>query len=236
LSLSFLFDSEKFLAMATTTVAETRPTFSRLTERKRADSWKAAIPAVAVIVAFVALLAYMASKISSYSQELANSQRDAAASRQQYEGALKRNAELSRDLTIARSAGRTTVILRGKDKDTQWAAATWGESEGGKSWMRVSAYGLPTASGGKSYRAWFIPQNGEPVQIGTLDPDNDGSAFVMSGNLPAIDQGKSVVISLDSDNAKAPEQVVIEAPLPALKVTMPASAPTKTAPAIEVGK
>jgi anti-sigma-K factor RskA len=219
-----------------TTIAETRPTFSRLTEGRRASSWKAALPAVAVVVAFVALLAYMASRLSTYSQDLAASQRDAAASRQQYESALKRNAELQREVTLIKSAGRTTVILQGKTKDGAWAAATWGESEGGKSWMRVSAYGLSTAPAGKEYHVWIAPKSGDPVKVGALDPDNDGSAFVAAGNLPAVDEAKSVLVSLDAESAKAPDQVLIETPLPTLKPELAASPAAQQAPAQEITK
>ncbi len=83
--------------------------------------------------------------------------------------------------------------------------------------MRISAYGLATAPSGKDYHAWVTPQSGDPVLAGVLDADNDGSAFLMAGNLPAIDQGKSVLISLDVENAKAPEEALIETSLPALK-------------------
>ena len=50
-----------------------------------------------MLVGFVALLAYLVSKISSYSQEVGVAQRDASASRQQYESSLKRSAELLKD-------------------------------------------------------------------------------------------------------------------------------------------
>ena len=63
--------------MATTTMTDTRPTFSRLTEGKATQSWRAAVPAVVVIVAFVALIAYLASSVSTYSQRWMNSVRDA---------------------------------------------------------------------------------------------------------------------------------------------------------------
>jgi hypothetical protein len=184
-------------------------------------------------VCFVVLLAYLAAKVSSYSQEANVARQGAAAQRQQHEGALKRNAELQRDAAMAKSAGRTTLILQGKGKEAAWAAATWGEAEG-KSWMRVSAYGLATAPAGKAYHVWVAPKSGEPVQVGELDPDNDGSAFVMAGNLPAVDQAKSAFISLDSEKAKAPEQVLIEAPLPTLKPEM-AAAPQQ-APAQEIAR
>jgi hypothetical protein len=220
----------------TTAIAETRPTFSRLTDRRPANSWKAAIPAVAVIVAFVALLAYLASRLSSYSQDLAASQRDAAASRQQYESALKRNAELQREATLIKGAGRTTVILQGKIKDGAWAAATWGESEGGKSWMRVSAYGLATPPSGKEYHLWVAPKSGDPVLVGALDPANDGSAFAMAGNLPAVDSAKSVLLSLDAENAKAPGQVLIETPLPTLKPELAVLPAQQAAPVQETTK
>lgn len=210
-----------------TPITDTRPSFSRLTETRTTSSWRRAAPIVLVLVGFIALLAYLVSKISSYSQEVGTAHRDAAASRQQYESSLKRSAELQRDLTLARSAGRTTVILQSKAKDGPWAAVTWGESEGGTSWMRVSAYGLKPQTG-KEYHAWIVPKAGEPMHVGALEIDEDGSAFALAGNLPAIDQGKSVLISLDSSGAKAPDQVVIEAPLPALKPIMTAAAAPPT--------
>ena len=54
-----------------TTLSDTRPSFSRLTEGRKTRSWRAALPAVVVIVAFAALLAYLASNLSSYSQKAA---------------------------------------------------------------------------------------------------------------------------------------------------------------------
>ena len=132
------------------------------------------------------------------------------------------------------------MILQGKGKDGAWAAATWGESDAGKSWMRLSAYGLPAATGSKAYHAWIAPKSGDPVQIGTLDPDNDGAAFIIAGNLPGVDQGKSVLISLDSENAKAPEEVLVQTSLPTLKPEVVSGAPQQqqqAAPAQqEIGK
>jgi hypothetical protein len=218
-----------------TTIADTRPYFSRLTGSKASNSWRSAIPVVVVVVAFVALLGYLASKLSSYSQDLGAAQRDAAASRQQYEASLKHDAVLQRDLTMARSAGRTTVILQGKTKDGAWAAATWGESQDGKTWMRFSAYGLATAPSGKEYHAWVLPKSGDPAPAGTFAPDNDGTAFAMAGSLPAVDQAQSVILSLDAENAKVPDQVLIESPLPALKSEV-AAAPAQQQPAQEIGK
>src|SRR5437763_1624486 len=78
-------------------------------------------------------------------------------------------AAVQRSLTMAEGAGRTTVILQSKGKDGAWAAATWGESDGGKSWMRLSAYGLKTAPAVKEYHAWIVPRTGDPMLVGAPD-------------------------------------------------------------------
>jgi hypothetical protein len=208
--------------MATTTMTDTRPSFSRLTSGKGTTSWKAAIPAVAVVVAFVALLGYLASSLSSASGRAMSAQRDADQAREQSAGLTRQIGALQKDLAVAKSPGRTTVFLQSTDKkakDGAWAAVTVGELQGGKSWARVSAYGIKPVDG-KHLHAWLLPVSGEPVQIGTLEADAEGNGFAMISTLPAIDQDKSVALSLDSENAKAPEEVIAQADLPKLAPTM----------------
>jgi type II secretory pathway pseudopilin PulG len=210
--------------MATTSAEG--PTFSRLTEGRKTQSWRAAIPVVVVVVALVAVLAYLASRLSSYSQQFSEAQREAAAARQSAEGMQKQMAQLQRELAMARSAGRVTVVLqaveKGKSASKAWGAATWGELNDGTSWLRLSTYGLPPPAPGKVYDAWLEPTSGAPVFVGRLDVDQEGSAFVMASGLPAVDQGKRVFVSLDSEGAKAPEKILFEAPLPPLKPVLAA--------------
>jgi hypothetical protein len=181
---------------------------------------------VVVIVALVAVLAYLASRLSSYSQQLSEAQRDAAAARQSAEGMQKQMAQLQRELAMARSAGRVTVVLqtveKGKSALKAWGAATWGELNDGTSWLRLSVYGLSPATPGKVYNAWLEPTSGAPVLVGRVDVDQEGNAFVMASGLPAVDQGKRVFVSLDSEGAKAPEKILFEAPLPPLKPVLAA--------------
>ncbi len=209
-----------------TTIAETGPTFSRLTDKRPTSSWRAAIPVVVIVVALVAVLAYLASRISSYSQQLSVAQREVEATRQSADGMQKQMAQLQRESAIARSAGRVTVVLqtveKGKPELKAWGAATWGELNDGKSWLRLSAYGLQPSGPGKPYHAWLEPTSGAPVLVGQLDVDQEGNAFVMASGLPAVDQGKRVFVSLDPEGAKAPEKILFEAPLPPLKPVLTA--------------
>jgi hypothetical protein len=218
--------------MATTaTMTDTRPKFSRLTSGRATTSWKAAIPAVIVVCLFVALLGYLASSLSSASQRAASAERDMKATQEQSAGLTKQIGTLQKDVAVAKSPGRTTVVLQPTDKkakDGTWATVTWGELQGGKSWARVNAYGLKDAPG-KQLHGWFLPASGEPVQIGVLEADADGNGFAMNSTLPAIDQGKSVVLSLDADGAKAPEQVIAQADLPKLSPTMKQAPPAADA-------
>src|SRR5256885_1760170 len=94
-----------------TTATDTRPTFSRLTERKTRHSWRAAVPVVVVLVAIVALVAYLASRLSTYSQRADFAERDANQYRDQVAAITKQVGDLQKDVTLGRSAGRTTVIL-----------------------------------------------------------------------------------------------------------------------------
>ena len=219
--------------MATTSTHT--PSFSRLTEGRRANSWRSAIPAVVAIGLAIALLAYLASRVSSYGQQLAVAERDNVAAKQQADAAQKRADELNKSLLQARSAGRTTVVMqsedKGKDAGKAWGTATLGEAAAGKSWLRFNAYGLAKPAEGKAYHAWMMPLSGEPVQVAGLEPAQDGSAFAMGTDLLGVEQGKKVMVSLDAaDGAKAPEQVLFSADLPTLASTMtpaPAGAPAQ---------
>ena len=214
------------------TMSDTRPTFSRITEGKATQSWRAAIPAVVVVVAFVALLAYLASSLSSYEQKAMQASRDAQDARTQSEGLTRQIAALQKDEAMMKNAGRTTVILESADKKTKsWAAATWGELATGKTFLRVSAYGLGEKPEGKTFHAWFVPQSGDPIDLGDLDPDQNGSAWTMASDLPSIDQGKQVLLTTDASGAKQPGDTLAKVDLPKLEpsVKAPASAPADQA-------
>lgn len=233
--------------MATTILTDTRPTFARITNRGRTNSWKAAIPAVAVVVAIVILLAYMASSLSSYSTRLASADREAAASRQQLEAAQKQTTGMQSKLALAESPGRTTVVLqpasaaavatKGKTAEAAskaWATAAWGEAADGKSWVRMNAYGLTAPGENKAYHAWLVPQTGDPALVGDVSPGAEGTSFALGESLPALDQGKQVIVSLDASDAKAPGETVLSADLPKLASTAATAAPAdKAAPAEE---
>jgi len=239
-----------------TTLTDTRPKFARLTEGKATNSWRAALPAVVVLVALVALLAYLASSVSSYSQKAMTAQRDAADAHAQMATMTKQVGTLQTEVTQARDPGRTTVLLapasaaddsakgkkKGADKsatatptaDTAWAAVTWGEGQGGKTWMRVQAYGLSKMENGQQFHVWMTPASGEPVDLGILDADQNGSAYLLTNNLPAIDQGKSVALTQDDSGAKKPGTVLAKADLPKLQPSAPA-APAATPAATPAG-
>ncbi len=221
--------------MATQTLpnASPPPSFSRLTEGRATNSWKVAIPVVVVLVAFIAVLAYLASQLTSSGDKLAAAQRDSEQSRQSVDGFQKQSSQLQAENALLKNVGRTTVLLEAakpvaKSKKTVavaapaagWAAATWGEAPDGKTWLRVSAYGLQAPADGKAFHLWFTPATGAPVDAGKLDPAADGSAFAMMKDLPAVDQGKSLAVSLDGDGAKAPGDALMSAQLPALKPTL----------------
>lgn len=229
-----------------TTLTDTRPTFARLTEGKASRSWRAAIPAVVVIVALVALLAYLASSLSSSSQKAMTAQRDADEAHQQMATMTKQVGTLQQDLALARDPGRTTIVLQPADAaapskkkgsastpapETAWAAVTWGEAAGGKTWMRVNAYGLAKLENGQAFHLWFTPASGAPVDIGALDADQNGSAYVLAQNLPGLDQGKSVALSQDDSGAKAPGKVLAKADLPKLQPSASSNAAPAAAPA-----
>jgi hypothetical protein len=209
------------------TMTDTRPRFSRLTDGGTTKSWRAAIPAVIVVVIFVGLLAYLASSLSSAEQKKMSAERDAQQIREQSSGLTKQIAMLQKENALAKSPGRTTVILEpaskakdGKDR-AAWVAVTWGELPDGKSFLRANAYGLQAKlDDGKTYHLWLTPQTGDPIDIGQLEADQSGSGFIMTTELPAVDQGKSVMLTADAPGSKQPGQVLAKADLPKLKPSM----------------
>jgi hypothetical protein len=214
--------------MATTSVQDPSKPFSRLTEGRTTSSWSLALPIVVLVVAAIAGLAYLASRMTSYSAQAMSAQRDADAARQATDAAVKRAATLEAENNLMRSAGRTTIILESvtikprkgataSSRETGWAAVTWGEGLDGKTWMKVSAHGLKPAVDGKVYRVWIEPKDGPAVEAGKLELTSDGNAFAWLTNLPAVDQGKAVLITMDDPDAKVPGEPVVSAPLPSLK-------------------
>jgi type II secretory pathway pseudopilin PulG len=234
-----------------TSVSDTKPTFSRLTEGKARHSWRAAVPAVVFIVAVVALIAFLASKLSTYSQKASAAERDANQYREQQTALTKQIGDLQKEVTLARSPGRTTVILESAQVGKKgaaptaksWAAVTWGELPTGKSWMRVNGYGLSQSlDGNKAYHVWMEPQSGDPVDIGALEIDQNGSGFALKSDLPAIDQGKALMLTADAQDAKTHGDVLAKADLPKLQSTMQQMPPAQAqsdqakAPAESQGK
>jgi hypothetical protein len=222
-----------------TPLTDTRPSFSRLTEGQGRHSWRAAVPAVVIIVAAVALVGFLASKLSSSSQRASVAERDANQSREQVTAMTKQVGDLQKDVSLARSPGRTTVIIEaaqpaGKKAaaaaQRSWAAVTWGELPTGKSWMRVNAYGLAqNLEGGKGHHVWMQPATGEPVDVGVIEIDQNGSGYAMKAELPGIDQGKAVMLTIDASDAKKPGEVVAKADLPKLQPTMTQAPPAAQA-------
>jgi len=218
-------------------MTDTRPTFSRLTEGKARQSWRAALPIVLVIALVVALVGYLASNISSSSQRAAAAERDANQFREQLTAMGKQVGELQKEVALSKSPGRTTVILEaaapaatGKKKAAapaagpkSWAVVTWGELPSGRSWMRANGYGLnQNLEAGKAYHVWMQPAAGDPVDVGALDVDQNGGGFGMGSDLPGIDQGKGVMLTIDASGSKQPGEVVARAELPKLQATMAA--------------
>jgi hypothetical protein len=217
------------------TMTDTRPTFSRLTDGKARHSWRVAVPVVVVVVAIGALVAYLASNISSSSQRASAAERDANQYREQVAAVTKQVGDLQKDVALARSPGRTTVIIEapapaGKKAAATtprpWAAVTWGELPDGKTWMRVNAYGLAqNLENGKAYRIWLQPASGDFIDVGAIELDANGSGYAMKADLPAIDQGKAVILTIDASGAKQPGQTVARGDLPKLQSTVTQAPP-----------
>jgi hypothetical protein len=217
------------VGMATTTTGD-QP-FSRIVETKKTTSWTLGVPIAIFVVVAVALIAYFAAKGTQAREQLAQAQQGAEQSQQALTQVQQKLASIDTELAKLRDPGRTTVILqsaaagkRGKAGSTAWGAATWGEQSDGKSWLRMNAYGLNSAPSGKNYDLWFVSASGDSIVAGKLDPNTDGSAFAEGRDLPAVDQGKTLLVSLDDENAKTPGQVVFQASLPKLTPSTHAAA------------
>lgn len=207
--------------MATTSVGN-QP-FSRIVESRKTTSWSIGVPIAIVVVVAVALLAYFAAKATQNREQLAQAEQSVQQQQQQLTQVQQRVGQLDAELNRLRDPGRTTVILqsatakRGKATTAgAWGAATWGEQTDGKSWLRLNAYGLSPAPSGKAYQFWFVSASGDSVLAGKVDPNSDGSAWVEGKDLPAVDQGKMALVSLDDENAKTHGQPLFQAPLPKL--------------------
>jgi anti-sigma-K factor RskA len=195
-----------------------------------------AIPATFLGVALIILMAWLAARASSRQQQLDVLQKEYAATQKTLEAAQKQVVGLQSDLETARDPGRTTVVLQapaGKavargakpGAAAAWAAATWGETTG-KSWIRLSAYGVTAPAQGQAIKVWFEPRQGSPIELGRLDPSQAGTALVEAKGLPEVDQGKRILASIEPEAAKAPgSNVLFEANLPKLEPV------TKAAPA-----
>jgi hypothetical protein len=213
--------------MATTRTVTSPEPFSRIVEARSTSSWRAAIPAAAIVIAAVIAAAYFAAKASEQSQLLAGTRTEMQQNTQTISQLQARAATLDGDLARLRTAGRTTVILKPaasnasrKGADTvsaSWGAATWGEQADGKTWIRMDAYGLAQPPQGKVYQVWFEGTGGNIVDVAKLDPAQDGSAFAEGKDLPATDTGKRIFVALGDEEAKKPGSEVFTADLPKLK-------------------
>jgi hypothetical protein len=223
--------------MATTRTIPSPEPFSRIVEARSTSSWRAAIPAAVIVIGAVIAAAYFAAKASEQSQLLAGTRTEMQQNTQAVSQLQSRAATLEADLVRLRTAGRTTVILKPaatkasrKGADTapsSWGAATWGEQSDGKTWIRLDAYGLAQPPQGKVYQVWFEGADGNVGAVAKLDPAQDGSAFAEGKDLPAMDQGKRLFVSLDEEVAKKPGAEVFQADLPKLK-PMASAQPAQT--------
>ena len=225
--------------MATTRTATSPEPFSRIVEARATSSWRAAIPAAVIVIGAVIAAAYFAAKASEQSQLLAGTRAEMQQNTQAVSQLQSRAATMEGDLARLRTAGRTTVILKpaaskaarkgAEAAPTSWGAATWGEQADGKTWIRMDAYGLAQPPQGKVYGLWFEGADGSVVEVAKLDPAQDGSAFGEGKELPGVDKGKRLFVSLDEDDAKKPSGTeVFQAELPKLK-------PMASAPSAQAG-
>ena len=204
--------------------------FSRIVETKKTTSWAIGVPIAVFVVLAVALIAYFAAKGTQAREQLAQAQQGVQQQQEALTQAQQKLASVDAELARLKDAGRTTVVLqgpatgkRGKASSTAWGAATWGEQPDGKTWMRLNAYGLTAAPAGKTYDLWFVSAAGDSILLGKVEPNADGSAFVEGKDLPAVDQGKSVLVAMDDQNAKTPGQPVFQASLPKMTASQHAT-------------
>ena len=220
------------VGMATSTAGDAP--FSRIVESRKTSSWSIGIPIAIVVVLAVALLGYFAAKATQAREQLAQSQQTVQQQQQLLTGLQQKVGALEAEVNQLRDPGRTTVILqsasagkRGSAASNAWGAATWGEQPDGKSWIRLNAYGLSPAPAGKVYQFWFVSAAGDSVPVGKVDPNTDGNAHVEGKDLPAVDQGKTAMVSLDDENSKTQGQPLFQAELPKLTPRQHGAPPEK---------
>ena len=113
--------------MATTHIANT-PSFSRIVSKGRPTSWSLGIPITVLVVAMLALVAFFASRASSYSTQLEESQRNMAAMQQASDANAKKAAGLEGEMALLSSPGSTSVTLAPtKASNGAWASAVIGD-------------------------------------------------------------------------------------------------------------
>ncbi|TMB27268.1 MAG: hypothetical protein E6J62_19720 [Deltaproteobacteria bacterium] len=178
--------------MATTRTVTSPAPFSRIVEARSTSSWKAALPAALIVIAAVIAAAYFAAKASEQSQLLAGARTEMQQNVQAVSQLQSRMATVDGDLARLRTAGRTTVILKpaaskAPRKGADTVASSWGAADG------------------------------NVVEVAKLDPAQDGSAFAEGKDLPGVDKGKRILVSLDEEEAKKPGTEVFQADLPKLK-------------------
>jgi hypothetical protein len=223
--------------MANTRTLPSPEPFSRIVESRSTSSWKAAIPAAVIVIAAIIAAAYFAAKASEQSQLLAGARTELAQNTQNLSQLQSRTATLEAQVNRLEAPGRTTVILKAAAPKAMrkgaeapaaaWGAATWGEAPDGKTWIRMDAYGLAQPAQGKSYGLWFEGASGDAIAIAKLDPAPDGTAFAEGKDLPAVDQGKRLFVSLDDENAKTPGSQLMQADLPKLKPSVSTAGATQ---------
>jgi len=63
--------------------------------------------------------------------------------------------------------------------------------------------------------------------VSKLDPAQDGTAFVEGKDLPAMDKGKRLFVSLDDEDAKKAGAEIFQAELPKLKPAVSTTPPAQ---------
>jgi cell division protein FtsB len=220
------------VGMATSTIGGNEP-FARIVESRKTTSWTIGIPIAVAVVVVVALLAYFAAKATQAREQLAQVQQSVQQQQQMLTSLQQRVGAYETELNRLRDPGRTTVILqaaapkKGSAASSAWGAATWGEQTDGKSWMRLSAYGLQPPPAGKVYQLWFVALSGDSIPVGKVEPNVDGNAYLEGKDLPAVDQGKTAMVALDDPNAKTHGDPLFQAALPKLTPEQHGAPPQK---------
>jgi len=186
--------------MANTHIQNT-PSFSRIVSKGRPTSWTLGIPITVLVVAMLGLIAFFASRASTYSSQLEESQKALAAQQQTTDANNKKLTGLEGDLALAHNPGNMALTLAPtKESNGAWASAVVGD-QAGKGFAEVRAYGLKPAAEGKAFQAWMQSGTEKPVLLGILDPGPNGAAFAMGKDLPMAKDGR-VFVNLGDASAK----------------------------------